>query len=504
MTTALSHTCGAASPTRTHLCNRGYCIGALLLGLQLAASAPPARADVDIDRLVFEAHVLTDDPLPQPPAAPASTGLTAKTSASTAGNGLLLTQVAALNQRIAVLEETEGAFSPGLVQEYLDLGLLYQNLSRHDAAIEAFEDAEYLNRITAGLVNPARLAIIEASLPSHLARGELQEMGLKQQTLYELTRELHGDGSNELVPMLARLGDSQVSSFRRSLQRRPVVSISFGGGGSSMDPRQAGFGNLVRAQLHYSEAITNLLQRQDLNSTALQSLEQKFLQTVYLTANRNGLLDDPDFFLNGRRSATGSRIQHREMQGYSPNFVNGRASIQRMRIYARLRQQPLVEQASLLLDEADWHLLFKHYSRARQLYDEALALLQSAALPAAELDALLRPAVPLQLPTFTALPHSRGHYGLTADVPLQWEGWIDVSFGLSRNGKPVQLQILGSSAGTDKAVQSRLRRLLLASPFRPRMESAVQDGDSDAAAHVYRLRYYYAQADAPVVRSREP
>ena len=95
-----------------------------------------------------------------------------------------------------------------------------------------------------------------------------------------------------------------------------------------------------------------------------------------------------------------------------------------------------------------------------------------------------------------ALPHSRAQFGLTADADLPREGWDDVSFELSPYGKPVELQVLGSSEGTEKAVQSRLRRLLLASPFRPRIESATQDADSDGPAHVYRLRYYYAQADA--------
>jgi tetratricopeptide (TPR) repeat protein len=513
MTTDLSHTRGAVSPTRIHQCRKGLRPGAWLLGLQLAAGAPPAWSEADLNRLVFEAHPLPETPVSlqapvalQAPVQQATPGITLlptgtlpvlPATANPSAAGSLLTEITELNQRIVTLEETEGAFAPQLVQEYLDLGRRYQSLNRHEAAIEAFEDAEHLSRITAGLQNPALIAVIEASLPSHLALGELRELGYKQQSLYELTRTLYGSSSNELVPLLDRLGDWQVSSFRRSLQRQPVVSISFGGG-RSPDPRQASFGSLLRAQRHYSEAITNLLQRQDLNAPELFALEQKFVQTLYLAANRNGLLDNPDFYLNSSRTTLGSRVRHREMQGHSPNFVNGRSAYQRMRIYARLRQQPLAEQASLLLAEADWHLLFRHNARALQLYAEAFALLQSDAVSPAERQALLTPALPLQLPAFMALPHSRAHFGLPADARLQWEGWVDVSFELSRYGKPVQLQMLDSSAGTEKAVQSRLRRLLMASPFRPRIEAAGQDADSEAAAHVYRLRYYYASADAAV------
>lgn len=495
MSTVPLRTSGAASPTRTRRCNKGLSSAALLLGLQLVASVPPAWADLDVNRLVFEAGLLTANPAPVPAASPSPSPALASipdiTTAPAAPAGSVLAQITAHTQRIAALEETEGAFSPQLVQEYLDLGQRYQSLGRHDAAIEAFEDAEHLNRISAGLVNPALLAIIEASLPSHLARGELQELGRKQQTLYELTRELHGNGSDELVPMLARLGDWQVTSFRRSLQRQPVVSITFGGSGRSMDPRQAGFGNLMRAQRHYSEAISNLLQRQDLHSTDLLPLEQKFVQTLYLEANRIGLLEDPNFYLNGKRSNTGSRVQYSAMQGIPPSYINGRSAYERMRWYARARQEPLEEQAALLIAEADWHLLFRHHGRARALYQEAWEQLQKDGVSSAKREALLTPPLPQQLPEFMALPHSRGHFGLAADTPLQWQGWIDVSFEVSRYGKPQRLTLLDSSEGTDKAVQARLRRLLMASPFRPH----IGPEGPEAAAHVYRLRYHYALAE---------
>lgn len=402
----------------------------------------------------------------------------------------MLAGIAGHNQRIAELEATQGSFAPGLVQEYLDLGRRYQSLGRHDAAIEAFEDAEHVSRINDGLVNATLFPIIEASLESHLARGELFEFGQKQQTLYELARAHYGPGSAELVPLLVRLGDWQVTSFRRSLQRQPVMSISFGGGGS-IDPRRVGFGNLRRAQRHYAEAVAHILQREEVSSPDLLPLEQKFLQTLYLEANRNGLLENPDFFLGGHRSATGSRIRQSEMHALSAAFVNGRSAYQRMRFYAAAQRQPPLQQAALLVAEADWHLLFSHHGAARRKYQDARAMLQAAGIAEAEQAALLAPVLPQQLPAFAALPHSRAHFGLADDAALAWQGWIDVSFELSRYGKPQRLKVLGSSPGTARAVQGRLRRLLLSSPFRPRIDAAEAQ-----APHVYRVRYYYAPADS--------
>ncbi|MGA0806443.1 MAG: hypothetical protein ACO3PV_08010, partial [Pseudohongiellaceae bacterium] len=485
--------------------------GILRLVLFLAAAAPPASAQPDVDRLLFEPQLLAEvttapavtRSLPPAPFAPSplqgtfTLPLSAEPAAAEEG-GMLLAQIAAHNQRITLLEETAGSFAAPLVQEYLDLGRRYQSLGRHDSAIEAFADAEHISRINDGLANPALFPIIEASLASHLARGELREFSQKQQTLYELTRLHHGSGSPELVAMLTRLGDWQVTSFRRNIVRQPVLSLSFGGN-RSPDPRQLGFGNLLRAQRHYAEAIDNLLQGQALDAPALLLLEQKFLHTLYLEANRNGLLENPDFFLEGRRSATGSRIQYREMNALSAAFINGRSALQRMRFYAQAGRLPAAQQAALLVAEADWHLLFDHHGKALRMYAEAQTAMQAMGLGSAEIVALLAPPVPPQLPTFAALPHSRAHFGVETATALAWDGWIDVSFELTRYGKPVQLTLLGSSPGTDKAVEARLRRLLLASPFRPRTGA-----DETDQPRVYRLRYHYGEAPLPAAFAAQP
>lgn len=86
-----------------------------------------------------------------------------------------------------------------------------------------------------------------------------------------------------------------------------------------------------------------------------------------------------------------------------------------------------------------------------------------------------------------ALPHSRGHFGLAADATLPWQGWIEVSFELSRYGNVRRLRIDASSEGTDKVVERRLQRLLGSNPFRPFI--ALTEGDT---APRYTLRSLHA------------
>lgn len=89
------------------------------------------------------------------------------------------------------------------------------------------------------------------------------------------------------------------------------------------------------------------------------------------------------------------------------------------------------------------------------------------------------------------LPHSRAYMGIAEEAELDYEGYVDLSFEISRYGSAKRIRILGSSEGTDPDVVNRLRRLLRSMPFRP-----VLLEDSEAARQK-KLRYYYTQVTAP-------
>lgn len=487
---------GATSPIRTQRCSL-----AALLTLLLTAALPLAAADIDPNRLIFEI-LPTADILPDThPALPLSSptrvsglGSRATNPALTAGEAAnpdpnpaqTLAAVAATTERIATLVEQEGAFTPALIQEYLDLGRRYQALGRHEAAIDVLDDAEYLSRINAGLDNRTLIDIAELSIPSHLALGQWQEIARRQEQLYRLTREHYGPGSPELDPLLRQLAEWQLYSFRQGLRPQPVLSLN----APSIDPRMLAFASLYRAQRFYAEAIDNQLQRRVVRASDLLALERQFVRTLYLGAVRQGLLDNPDFYIGSRGSRTGSHLRRPEAQGYTTGYLNGRASFTRMHMYAtHLRLAPL-ERARIMVEEADWQLLFGHHGRAVAMYRNALQYMQDNGIAPEQQAALLASDTPPQLPAFMPLPHSRAHFGLPADAKLQWQGWIEVSFELSRYGNLRRLRVEDQSEGTDKAVTRRLRRLLHANPFRP----YIVPEDSTDEPPRYTLRYHYTLA----------
>ena len=178
MTAVQLHTRGALAPNQTHRAKRGA-----LLPLLLAAALPLAAADIDPNRLIFEVLPSSDaSPGSRTPATGAQLSAVntwqpeSDVAAADARPEQLLAAVAAGNARIATLVEQEGAFTPALIQEYLDLGRRYQALGRHEAAIEVLDDAEHLSRITDGLDNLALIEIAELGIPSHLALGQWADL----------------------------------------------------------------------------------------------------------------------------------------------------------------------------------------------------------------------------------------------------------------------------------------------------------------------------------------
>jgi tetratricopeptide (TPR) repeat protein len=468
----------------------------------LCLAAIPALAQVNPNLLLFEARL--------PPGAQTSTP--AHTAAarperaqaapeSAAGQepatppvaaARLLGEIDAYQERISTLIGETGPFDFSLVQEYASLGRLYQQAGQHEQAVEAFAQAEYVARINEGLDSPQAFASIEAAVESHIAMGNLSAANEKLQFLLYLNREHYGSNSLELVPLLTNLGDWHMYSFSQAVSRPsiPGISINFGNSrGRDANPRALAFGSLFRARRMYEQAIGTLLGHQILYAPELITLEEKLVESTFLAGHREGFLRNPAFFVGQQYAPTSSRLRRKRI---GPGYVEGRNAYERMRIYHSFQYQaePL-DLARIMVAEADWHLIHDRHSKALRVYREALDLMRELGAPQSLLQATFAPDLPVQLPAFAALPHSRAYMGIAEEAELDYEGYVDLSFEISRYGSAKRIRILGSSEGTDPDVVNRLRRLLRSMPFRP-----VLLEDSEAARQK-KLRYYYTQVTAP-------
>jgi hypothetical protein len=250
------------------------------------------------------------------------------------------------------------------------------------------------------------------------------------------------------------------------------------------------FGNLFQSQMNYWRAINIMLDNHQYADPQLRELERKLIETSFLTSNRDGLIRNPDFYLSRRSAYTGTRIQ-RSMRPNSPYYFTGRSAYERLMAYHFLTPSPdAVAVARTMIALGDWNLLFDRQGAAIRTYERAHEFMIANQVPPATIDALLSPGMPQQLPTFTPMPHSRAKFGIPSDAEIAWDGYVDVSFRISRFGQAGQFEILDSSGPFTDEMRSRLNRLIRSSPFRPRFVDGVP-----ARRDEVTLRYYFTQLD---------
>jgi hypothetical protein len=95
------------------------------------------------------------------------------------------------------------------------------------------------------------------------------------------------------------------------------------------------------------------------------------------------------------------------------------------------------------------------------------------------------PAVPVVLPNFLPAPNSREKFNVASDEEIDYFGYFDVSFNISRNGKAGKIKINGQGGQVTKNMEMRLNEYLRKVLFRPRYD---QKGKLDTG--LVKLRYF--------------
>lgn len=474
-------------------------IGTLLL---LCWQAPLlAQQQYHADYLLFEAHPLPPGPvsgMPFSSAAPsAPLRLTGNSPAARPAPATPVdrptveTTVAAYQSNLASFNDVDTPYSPELIEQLLGLSAAQQQLGDHTDALATLERAEFLSRVNNGLYSPEQFAVVELMVENLIDSGDMQQAMEKQQYLLYLQQQYYGNDSKELAPGLERLGDWSMSVFNRGVTGSNSVGFAVSTGSRrapALSPRGLAVMNLEIARFRYFQAIRNLVQARDLGNPQLPGLEEKFLQNLYLAGHRNGLISNPAFYIASRGSSTGSRISVNEFETNLQLHATGRDALQRLLFYqSRYHNTDATTLLNTMLNLADWHLLFNRRREAMTVYADSWKLVQSTPGLAEASTNLLQPPLPQQLPAFMALPHSRGHYGIAEDAVVEFDGYIDVSYDLTRNGDVENLRVVASSEGVPTVVERRLRRLLQGAPQRPRL----QDGVPVASTGI-KVRYYFA------------
>jgi hypothetical protein len=487
----------------------------LILSFSSDATFPQdSQENRDLDSLIFDVVLLDPGSGQEIRAvnAPASNdqGLAfSRSSALSNQNNQSATDIMAnirgYENQLSELQISGGPFSPDLFQVLLDLGTQHQQIGDHETAIEIFDRAEYISRINDGLDNPNQFASFEKTIESHLAMGDLANANQKQRYLLSLGEQNFGASNLTSLPILVSIAEQNMLRFNQviSRPREPVYDFrfgsnnspaGFGSGGrrrSLLNSKERVFGNLSIAQQNYYRAIGTLLYNKKFFDPQLLKLEYSLLETLFMAAYRSAILDESDYYLSERSKSTGSLVSFSRNSRHSFNYYEGKNVFERMQVYiANNPDADTLQLVDTIMEYGDWNLLFNKGTSARRKYAEAWQLMQDLGVGNETLESIYRPQIPVHLPRFTAKPNTREKFSISPETELEYEGYVDIAFTISKYGRTKQVEILNSEGEITRQIESRLRRFIRNSPFRPRL-----DDEGKTVSDRVSLRYYVAYSD---------
>ena len=394
-------------------------------------------------------------------------------------------------------EAEQGPFSDTLREDLFSIGELYQQLEEHDEAIKAFERALNVSRINFGLRSLDQIPLLENMAESYLAMQQNSNADAMMDAAFKLQRDYYGEGSPALAGPMAKLGDWNTDAFmtRSSiLVNIPRMNVQ----NFLMDPnnyvqpivdiRSSPLFKLYQARANYLNAISSLLETQNYTHPELQTLEHKLLTNYFLSMHQENILYEPDFYLTRKKTKTASRLNQNAIELMtSENYDLGKESHERRVAYvANNPRASGMELATVLLEKADWHLLFERKVVAQREYEAAYQFFTENPDIASSVTDYIYPVVPQVLPTYLPAPNSREKLGIAEDAEVAWFGYFDVSFSINRFGKARRVKILREGGEVTRNMEIRLKQYLQKVLFRPRFT----DGKIDDSP--LELRYYIA------------
>jgi hypothetical protein len=512
---------------------------ALLACSCLASSAVWSQNQEELQRLIFE-------PAPLPPAAisantaagvqPATVPTTETSTASEllSEPDTLGADITRYEQRINSLITTENAYSQNLREQYSALGLLQQKSGDHDGAILSLENAMHIDRVNEGLFTVTQIPLVESIIASHSALGNFSAVDDYHEYLYYIQLKTWPETDPRLLAAKENWADWNVESYlKQGMAPAGGAGMNFSTGATRgtdyvaiQDPVTGSWNYVPRNQMPNvlnpngmltNAAMTNLyassapfavspemmvdprlrkardlyeeiseLRGDDGTTNAAFRADHKLANISWAVKRQFDLLESATDIgsLNFNRAMQPRTTASVVTRGYTRSRDDLEAIAGRLEADSAI---PRLEAAQAWIYVGDWHIGFNRTPRAEDAYARAWMLLQEAGIDAAGIAAVFTPAPIIPVPAFAIHPFSRTLYGLAPDALIEYQGHIDVTLGVDRNGRVRAPRIDAVSEGTGQQLRSQLLDFLRETSVRP----AVIDGKL-AAQEDLKIRYYYS------------
>lgn len=409
-------------------------------------------------------------------------------------------------ESILEFELDGGVYDFRLSELYLSLGNTHQQVGDYQLAIDAYNEALQLSRINDGLFTEDQVPIVEALVDSYLNLGDIASANLNQEYLLYIKQKIYGAGHPIILDELLEYADWNLHASGLSMGYLPNLQY--------LHFRTESFN-----ELNYNNSVAT----EDLLSAAAfaytqalimqHDLEEEFNENPFSddTIDLKNSLDFPDedydisateqklaytYFLQyqfDQNNLAVNAFGEAPTTNFLDSYTDGRAALERRYAYLQSTNSPTINIIQALVDIADWYLVFERWSTAEELYLQAFELMEGNGID--KLNGLEYPDLPIHIPSFLSSPYTRASIGISSDEVLEYEGYIDISFSLSRSAKPIRIRFVDSSEGTTEETERALLNKIRYSKYRLQLKDR-----SEYAENSYLVRYYFtAQAEPPAV-----
>ncbi len=138
-----------------------------------------------------------------------------------AARAQLLNSAAALEQRLATLNQTAGPYDPARLEVQQDLARLQQELNNHETAEQLLSDSLQLARLNYGLYDESQVDILKALVETRQSLRDWEGTDAAAHLLFQIQRRLHDPDSVEYTAALLDYSRWQITASRENLLLRP-------------------------------------------------------------------------------------------------------------------------------------------------------------------------------------------------------------------------------------------------------------------------------------------
>jgi hypothetical protein len=341
---------------------------------------------------------------------------------------------------IADLESRGGPYAPGISEQLLGLGTVYQRQGLHTEAIKVFKRGVHVARINNGLQGPDQIPLLQGMIRSLVAQGEYDAADERQYYLYRVQGEVYQAGAPQMSDAM----------LEHAAWERQAYYLAVG---------DVAFTRLLTMWELYGAALSNIARTKGNYSSELLVPLMGLLQTQYLISSYSG--ESNGGLGSGSVSDTYYREENRFSVVRTSNYKQGQSVIAAIReVYDYNEGDESAKSALTWVQLGDWHQWHGKRESALTAYLQAWDEFGAMDNGTAEQSRVF--SSPVLLPDIP---------GRARDIepPAVIRGYAQLSYRISTRGrvKGLKVEQLEPVDETDKEPPVRLLRKIKRMQFRP-------------------------------------